>query len=133
LSGADRSARPASGASGLIRHEERVVVGRDQVEAGRVTLHKVVESVPVEDTLTASAEQFDHVEHVPVTGEDSGRIETLEDGSISIPLFEEQYVIERRIVVRERVIVSKGVEVERRVIQTELRRERITVDEPDPG
>ena len=62
---------------------------------------------------------------------DSGEIEYLDDGSISIPIIEEELVVMKRLVVRERVIVRKETEVERRRIDVELRRERLEYVEPD--
>ena len=58
---------------------------------------------------------------------DSGEVETLPDGSISIPILEEELVVTKRVVVRERLIVHKDSEVEHRTIGAELRRERIEV------
>jgi hypothetical protein len=47
------------------------------------------------------------LEWVPVEGDDSGRVETLPDGSISIPVLEEQVVVSTRTVVRERLVVRR--------------------------
>jgi hypothetical protein len=47
------------------------------------------------------------IERVRVVGDDSGQIEILADGSVSIPLLEEQVVKTKRAVVRERIIVRK--------------------------
>jgi len=38
---------------------------------------------------------------------DSGEIEYLDDGSVSIPIIDEELVVYKRLVVRERVIVRK--------------------------
>jgi stress response protein YsnF len=80
-----------------------------------------------------------HGERVPPPANDSGEIETLPDGSISIPVLEEQLVVTKRVVVRERIIVRKDVEVRSEHVQTELRRERVAIegedapaDAPDP-
>jgi uncharacterized protein (TIGR02271 family) len=59
---------------------------------------------------------------------DSGEVEVLSDGSISIPVFEEELVIEKRLVVRERVIVRKHTVTEERQVEADLRRERVEVD-----
>ena len=70
-------------------------------------------------------------EQVP---EDSGEIEYLEDGSVSIPVLEEELVVTKRTVVRERIIVRKQWITEAQRIQAELRRERVEIDAPDgPG
>ena len=55
-------------------------------------------------------------------------METLPDGSISIPVFEEQLVVTKRLVVRERVIVRKHTVYEEQVVTADLRRERLEVE-----
>ena len=47
------------------------------------------------------------IERVRVVGDDSGQVEILADGSVSIPLLEEQVVVTKRVVVRERIVVRK--------------------------
>lgn len=64
---------------------------------------------------------------------DSGEVETLPDGSISIPILEEELVVTKRVVVRERLIVHKDSEVEHRTIGAELRRERVQVRNEPAG
>jgi uncharacterized protein (TIGR02271 family) len=54
----------------------------------------------------------------------------LADGSVSIPVLEEQIVVERRLVVRERIVVRKTVVREPHPIATTLRREVLEI-EPD--
>jgi hypothetical protein len=53
--------------------------------------------------------KLDHgeVERIAVDGEDSGEVEILPDGSVSIPLLEEQVIMTKRLIVRERIIVRK--------------------------
>lgn len=48
---------------------------------------------------------MDSVDRAAAYDQDSGQIETLADGSILIPVFEEQLVITKRLVVKEREIV----------------------------
>ena len=64
---------------------------------------------------------------------DSGQIETLPDGSVSIPLFEEELVVTKRLVVRERVILRKHVTVAEETVEAELRREQIAIEHDPPG
>lgn len=71
-------------------------------------------------------------ERVDTLEGDSGEIETLPDGSVSIPLFEEQLVVEKRLVVRERIVVGKRTVVEEQPVEGALRRERLDV-EADPS
>ncbi len=61
-------------------------------------------------------------------GNDSGRIEELPDGSISIPVLEEELVITKRMVVRERIIVRKRTTTQEHRIREDLRRERLELD-----
>ena len=64
--------------------------------------------------------------------EDSGEIETLPDGSLSIPILEEELVITKRVVVRERIIIRKQIQKEQVLVETDLRRERVSiVADPD--
>ncbi len=60
---------------------------------------------------------------------DSGQVETLPDGAISIPVFEE--VLVRHMIVKERIIVRKEIVSEQRRVGAELRKERVDVV-PDP-
>jgi len=114
----------------LIRHEEALRTDTELVETGKVHVRKHVEHEHVSEPVELGHEDAD-LERVPVEGEDSGQIETLPDGSISVPLFAEELVIEKRLVVRERVIVRKRTEVERHVIEADLRQERVEIDADD--
>ena len=72
------------------------------------------------------------MEHIDSNEEDSGKIETLPDGSLSIPILEEELVITKRVVVRERIIVRKRIEKEQVLVEADLRRERVSiVADPD--
>ena len=114
----------------VVRHEEEVEVGRVEHEVGRVRLRKVVEEQPFEDVVPRGIEHAD-VERVPADEHDDGDVRQLPDGSVSIPVFEEQLVVEKRLVVRERVLVRKRVESTPERIRADLRREIVEV-EVDP-
>lgn len=62
---------------------------------------------------------------------DSGEVETLPDGSVSIPVFEEQLVVEKRLVVRERIVVRKELVTDEQVVTADLDREHVSVDADD--
>ena len=115
----------------LIRHDEVLRTGTEQVESGQVRLRKHVDTEHVSELVELGHEETGDLERVTVDGEDSGEIITLHDGSISVPLFAEELVIEKRLVVRERVIVRKRTEVEHRTVEAELRRERVEVEADD--
>ena len=118
------------GKASMVRHEEELVTDTVVGEAGRVGVGKVVEHERVETVVPRGVEHAEFERQAP--GEaDSGEVEVLADGSVSIPVFEEELVIERRLVVRERVIVRKHTVTEERRVEADLRRERVEV-ETDP-
>ena len=111
----------------LDRHEEELVVGRRTGEAGSVRAVKRVDVEQVSQDVPRGIEEAD-VERVPASASgDSGEIEHLPDGSVSIPVFEEELVITKRRVLRERIIVRKRVVVEQQRVEAELRREHVEV------
>lgn len=129
----DATARPGDVGGGIedagvTRFEEEARVRTEERDAGTVRVHKYVESQAVEQVVPRRIEHAGVGEHVPAQEGDSGEIEVLEDGSVSIPIFEEELVVTKRLVVRERVIVRKVTEIDEHRLQTELRKERVEVD-----
>lgn len=113
-----------------IRSEEELRPDRVQREVGRVHTRKLVDTEHVETLVPRDVEHAD-VERQTAGETDSGEVETLPDGSVSIPLFEEQIVIEKRLVVRERVIIRKRRVIEEHLVEADLRRERLEVEADD--
>jgi len=112
----------------VTRHEERAVVGHERHETGRVRVRKEVETIPVEEVVPRNTEQVDFSERIAADEHDTGEVLTLDDGSVSIPVFEEVLVVTKKLVVRERVIVRKETVVDEYRLQTELRREHVNVE-----
>jgi uncharacterized protein (TIGR02271 family) len=114
----------------LTLHEEELEVDRIVRESGTVYARKRIESDEVSEIVPR---EFEHarIEREPAHEGDSGEIETLPDGSISIPLLEEELVVTKRVVVRERIVVRKETEVEARAVRAELRRERLDIETED--
>jgi uncharacterized protein (TIGR02271 family) len=110
----------------LVRHEEEAAITTEPREAAQVTLRKRVDRVLAEADVAKRVEEAD-VERRPAEAGDSGEVETLPDGSISIPLFEEEIVVTKRMVVRERLIIRKATKTERVTVPLELKRERIGI------
>ncbi len=111
----------------LTLQEERLQVGTETVTAGRVRAVKHVDTETVEQRVPREVERPE-LERAEVREGDSGQVETLPDGSLSIPVFEEQIVVEKRRVLRERVIVRKATVVEEQVVTADLRRERVEIE-----
>jgi len=112
----------------LTRLEEELDVAKRTQLAGTVRVRKSVEARQAGDVFEREIEELDDVERIAPRENDSGEIETLEDGSVSIPILEERLVVTKEIVVRERVVIRKRTTTERERIETELRRERIEID-----
>jgi uncharacterized protein (TIGR02271 family) len=114
----------------VLRLEEEAEVHPEARESGSVHVSRRVETHPVSTTVPRRREDVS-IEHAPAAEEDSGEVETLPDGSVSIPVLEEEIVITRRTVVRERVIVRKKVVTEYEDVSVDLRRERVAIDADD--
>ena len=112
----------------LVRQEERIQVGKEMLETGRVRLHKYVDVEPVEQAVHIYHEEYD-VERIPITAEDriSGNIA---EGEQEIILHEERAVLRKEIVPVERVRLRAKRVDEDTTVRDELRRERIEI-EPD--
>ena len=116
------------GRDSLVRHEEALKVGTAVGEAGAVRARKRVETERVEEIVPRQIESVDDLERIASTEDDSGEVEVLEDGSVSIPIFEEELVVTKRLVVRERVVIRKRTETEERRVEAEVRKERVDVE-----
>jgi len=135
----DRLDRDRTGDQGLVGRtdrdgeltlsEERLRVGTETEHLGTARAIKRVDTETVHARVDRGTEHAD-TERVDVLDAetDSGEVETLPDGSVSIPVFEEQIVVTKRLVVRERVIVRKHTVYEDHVVTADLRRERLEVE-----
>ena len=111
----------------VVRHAEELNLAtrptaiRDVYAAKRVEVENVTQDVPREVEHAS-------VERLAAAEGDSGEIEILPDGSISVPVLEEELVVTKRKVVRERLVIRKEVVTETERVEAELRRERVDVD-----
>jgi uncharacterized protein (TIGR02271 family) len=116
------------GHDSVVRSEEELALGKEQYTRGTVRARKQVDIEHFDESFERDVEQVDDLERVAASDEDSGEIETLPDGSVSIPVFEERLVVTKQIVVRERVIIRKKTQTQTQRVQEDVRRERIEVD-----
>jgi len=124
---------PLPPASGLdVRTEELRI--ETTLVPGTLYIARRVDEVPHDQPLTRRTEHA-HVEHVHPHEPDSGKIETLPDGSLSIPVLEEHIVVTKELRVRERIIVRKAVITEHTQVTDTIRRERVELEvvEADDG
>jgi len=108
-----------------------LVAGTRQAVAGTVRAHKRVDTEHVTQTVELTCDTAE-LERVAAQEGDSGQVETLADGSISIPLFEERVVVKKQVVLVGRVVLRKQTVTTDQTIEADLRSERVEV-ETDPG
>jgi uncharacterized protein (TIGR02271 family) len=124
-------AEDASASFGLTRHEDELRVGTRNETVGSVRLRRTVESGHVSDVLPREIEEAEPLRTSPLE-DDSGDVVTFPDGSVSVPVFEEELVVTKRLVVRERIVIQKRRVSEDARIEAELLRERVDFD-AEPG
>jgi len=117
----------------MTRSEEEVKVGTAKREAGRARLRKYVVTDQVTETVPVEREEL-RVEREPIT--DANRGAALDGPEISeeeheIVLHEEEPVVEKNVVPKERVSLGKETHTDERTVAEERRREEIEVDDGD--
>jgi uncharacterized protein (TIGR02271 family) len=129
FAGENDDAGQASG-DAMTRSEEELRVGTSERESGRARLRKYVETEQVSETVPVRREEV-RVEREPIT--DANRDEALAGQEIGedeheVVLHEEEPVVEKRTVPKERVRLKTDTVTEEREVSDEVRRERIDVD-----
>ncbi len=115
----------------MTRSEEELRVGTETRERGRVRLRKYVTTEQVTKTVPVQREEV-RLEREPIT---EANIDAATSGpDISeeeheVILREEQPVVEKRAVPKERVRLDKGTVTEERQVGEEVRKEHVDVDD----
>ena len=115
----------------MTRSEEELRVGTAQRERGRVRLRKYVVTEEVQQTVPVRREEV-RIEREPVT--DENRDQALSGSAISeaeheVVLHEEEPVIEKRTVPKERVRMGTETHEEDRKVSEQVRKEQIELDD----
>ena len=110
----------------VTRSEEELRVGTRQTEAGRLRLHKWVETEQVEVPVEVQREKA-RVTREPVDGTTSS--EEIGDESLEVTLTEEEPVVQKQTVAKERIGIEKETETDTQTVSDEVRKERVDVDE----
>jgi uncharacterized protein (TIGR02271 family) len=113
----------------LTLSEEELAIGKRQVAAGEVGVHKYVETERVHENVQLRHDEVD-VERRPITDGmvAGGRIGEIGEEEIRIPLHAEEAVVEKRVVPTEEIVVRKREVVETQGVDATLRREHAEVD-----
>ncbi|MFZ1997294.1 MAG: PRC and DUF2382 domain-containing protein [Solirubrobacteraceae bacterium] len=119
----------------MTRSEEEVRVGTRQREAGRARLHKYVVTESVTKTVPVKREEV-RIEREPIT--DGNRDEAMSGADISeeeheVVLHEEEPVVEKRVVPKERVRLDTETVSEEREVSEEVRKEQIDTEGLEQG
>lgn len=114
----------------MTRSEEELRVGTASRERGRVRLRKYVVTEQVQTTVPVQREEV-RLEREPIT--DANQDAALAGAEITeaeheVVLHEEEPVVEKRVVPKERVRLSKDTQVDDQAVSEEVRKERIEVE-----
>ncbi|HWO63815.1 MAG TPA: PRC and DUF2382 domain-containing protein [Umezawaea sp.] len=123
----DRRATGRQGEQSMTRSEERMKVGKEQVETGRVRLvkHTVTEQQNV--TVPVSHEEVRVVREPIADGDTSTRGKAFGEEEAEVVLHEERPVVTKETVAVERVGLGKETVTEQRTVGGEIRKERVDV------
>jgi uncharacterized protein (TIGR02271 family) len=109
------------------RTEEELAAGTREREAGALNVRKRVRTDREQIEVPTRHEEVT-VERVPVQGGTATEAQIGED-EVSIPVTEEEVVVEKRPVAKEEVRIRKDVVEDTEVVEEDVRREEIDVDD----
>ena len=110
--------------------EEQLIPHKEMREVGEVRIRTVVEEIPGRLEVEALREEVE-VEHVPVGRVVSERVPPWEeDDVLYVPVYEEQLVMVKRLLLREHLKIRRVATTETQLFEDTLRRERVVVEDP---
>ena len=130
--GADAAGRQRehAGEQALTRSEEELEVDTKQVPRGQAGVRKRVVTEQQHRTVPVEREEL-RVEREPIpAGEDDGDTALAADER-TVELREEQPVVDKRVVPKERVRIGKEVVRDQEQVSEPVRKEQVEVDQPD--
>jgi uncharacterized protein (TIGR02271 family) len=117
----------------VVRSEDELRTDVEVAEVGAVRARTHVDTEHARHLVDRGIEHAE-VERLVVDDDegDDGQVWHLPDGSISIPVLEEELVVTKRLRVRERIMIRKTTTTEQAIVEADLRRERVEL-EVDPA
>jgi len=112
------------------RTEEELRAGTREREAGEVGVRKTVHTDRESIEVPTRREEVT-VERVPVEGEATEA--DIGDEEVSVPVTEEEVVVEKRPVVKEELRIRKDVVEDTEVVEEDVRREEVEIDDETTG
>src|SRR3712207_652534 len=119
----------------MTRSEEELRVGTTQRESGRARLRKYVVEDEVTQTVPVRREEV-RVEREPITDANAGDAmdgPAISDEEHEVVLQEEQVVVDKQAVPKERVRLDKETYTEEQQVSDTVRKEEIEVDDAGRG
>lgn len=109
------------------RSEEELRTGTREREAGAVRVRKSVRTDHEEFRVPKRREEVE-IERVPVDRE-APEAEIGEGEEMVVPVYEEEIVVTKRVVLKEEIRLRKEVVEEEEVIEEDVRREEVEIDD----
>jgi uncharacterized protein (TIGR02271 family) len=110
--------------------EEQLAARKEIREVGEIVIRTEFESLPAQIEVEAVREEVE-VEHEPVGQAVNQRDAPWEEnGVLVVPVYEEQLVVSKRLILRERLRIRRVGTTERQLFQDTLRREHLVVEDP---
>jgi uncharacterized protein (TIGR02271 family) len=114
----------------MTRSEEELRVGKASRESGRARLRKYVVTEQVQKTVPVQREEV-RIEREPITDANVGKATAgpeISDEQHEVTLHEEEVVVEKRAVPKERVRMDKQTVTEDETVSEEVRKEQIEAE-----
>jgi uncharacterized protein (TIGR02271 family) len=108
------------------RTEEELAAGTREREAGELRVRKNVRTERESVEVPTRHEEVS-VERVPLSGEASEA--EIGEGEVNVPVTEEEVVVSKRPVVKEEVRIRKDVVEDTHIVEEDVRREEIDVED----
>jgi len=116
----------------MTRSEEELRVGTTERESGRARLRKYVVEDQVQETVPVRREEV-RLEREPITDANAGAAmdgPAISEEEHEVVLHEEEAVVDKQAVPKERVRLDKETEIEEQQVSDSVRKEEIEVDDP---
>jgi uncharacterized protein (TIGR02271 family) len=108
------------------RSEEELVAGTREREAGAMKVRKRVRNYRERVEVPTRHEEVS-VERVPVEGEATEA--QIGEDEVSVPVVEEEVVVQKKPVAKEEIRVRKDVVHERQIVEEDVRREEVEIED----
>jgi uncharacterized protein (TIGR02271 family) len=128
--GAEAHRREHAGQEALTRSEEELEVDTKQVPRGQAGVRKRVVTEQQHRTVPVEREEL-RVQREPIPAGEGDRDAEMSADERTIELREEQPVVDKRVVPKERVRIGKEVVRDQERVSEPVRKEQVEVDQPD--